>query len=314
MKISSPEMNKNNAIVVCCTPNWLAPAACTLKSCHDHGASAFADFYVISLGLSALDRQQFQKFLDKNNFSATLVEGKLPEYLVAKSPKRYSAATYLRLTLNHILPPNYNRVLYLDSDVLACAPLKSLFEQDLSGKCLGAVEDFQSFPNWRGGDAKHPKKIGLPSGARYFNAGMLLLDWQQTLQKNMLQKCIDLILEKLVANQRFKFHDQDALNLVFAKDWQRLPQRYNVISVLSDYFQDGIVIRHFTKDHKPWHNVRIIGNSEAREFYRRALADSPWASFFESGRRRFAPIENLGITLRRKDKKTRARFVRYSQT
>ena len=132
--------HKPNAIVVCCTPNWLPYAACTLKSCVDQGGSRVADLYVICMGVTERDRKSFAAFLARHCFSATLIDGELPEKLVKNSQKRFSAAAFLRLTLNEILAPDYQRVLYLDSDILALSPMASLFDIELGGKPLELPE------------------------------------------------------------------------------------------------------------------------------------------------------------------------------
>ena len=102
--------------------------------------------------------------------------------------------------------------------------------------------------------------------------------------------------------------DQDMMNLVFAGKWHRLHTRYNLISIVSDYFQETPVFRHFTKDHKPWGPVWVLGHQQGRQLYQSMLKDSPWASKMGVAATRIAPFESLGIFLRRPDKATRERY------
>ena len=313
MSFTTKTRTKDNAIVVCCTPNWLPLAACTLKSCVDQGGAALADLYVIGIDLTEKDRAEFQAFTTHHNFPATLVDGILPQDLLEKAPKRFSAAAYLRLTLDQILDPTYDRVLYLDSDILALAPLAQVFNYDLGGQALGAVEDYQSFPTASGGHAKHPVAIGLPAGARYFNSGMLLFDWPKILQQKKLPECVDRILALGSSTKKLNFPDQDVMNLVFAGQWQRLPITFNLISIVSDYFTEPPVFRHFTRDHKPWHKVRGIGYSGFHKQYQAMLLGTPWASVTQSGLTRIAPLNALGNFMRRRDHKTRQRYLKHLQ-
>jgi lipopolysaccharide biosynthesis glycosyltransferase len=316
MMITSPSQtkNKSNAIVVCCTPSWLPAAACTLKSCADQGGAEVADFYVVAMGLTDKDRKDFQTFQSINNFSATIVDGILPQRLVDIATKRFSAAAFLRLTLDQILDAGYRRVLYLDSDILALQPIGSMFDIDLQGKCLGAVEDYQSLPSLFGDRFNHTRSIGLKPGERYFNSGVLLFNWPETLKRRMLPQCVDRILALGTSKKKFNFPDQDIMNLVFAGQWHRLPMAYNLMSVLSDYFPKKPIFRHFTKDHKPWQNVWMPGFSEFKKQYQAMLQNSPWASAFKTKMTRIAPIESLGIMLRRMDTASRDRYLKHLES
>ena len=305
---------KPNAIVTCCTANWLHLAACTLKSCWDQGGGDLADFYIVALGISDKDRAEFQTFLSRHKFSATIIDGILPEELLDRAPKRFSAAAYLRLVMDKVLDPEYHRVLYLDSDILALGPIQEVLDYDLDGKLLGAVEDYQSFPTRSGGHALHPQSIGLPAGSRYFNSGVLLFDWPQTLARNKIRECLDRILALTLSKKKMSFPDQDVMNLVFAGEWQRMPTRFNLISIVSDYFPEKPVFRHFTRDHKPWHKVVGIGYSDFYLQYFSMLQGTPWVSQIETRFPSIAPIITLGNYLRQRDKKTRLRYQNYLES
>ncbi|MDP8996501.1 MAG: glycosyltransferase family 8 protein [Pseudomonadota bacterium] len=305
---------KPNAIVVCCTPSWLPAAACTLKSCADQGGAEVADFYVIAMGLSEQDKTNFQIFQSHHKFSATIIEGKLPQKLIDNAPKRFSAAAFLRLTLNEILDPTYVRVLYLDSDILALSPIAHIFKMDLGCKYLGAVEDYQSFPSVFGSWKDHARSIGLKPGERYFNSGVLLFDWPQIIKHKMLQACVERIMALPKSGGKLSFPDQDMMNLVFAGEWHRLPTRYNLISIVSDYFPEDPIFRHFTMDHKPWGPVWVLGHQQGRQLYQSMLKGSAWATKMGVPAKRIAPLESLRIFLRRADKATRERYRKHLES
>lgn len=66
------------------------------------------------------------------------------------------------------------RVLYLDSDTIVCQDLSPLFEMDMKGLDLGAVEIpyFHGDPFWAS-----LNNFGFPvSTYDYFNAGVLLMN------------------------------------------------------------------------------------------------------------------------------------------
>ena len=314
MHMTFTSKTRPNAIVTCCTPNWLPLAACTLKSCVDQGGAELADLYVVAMGLPENHRAEFQAFLTRHKFHATIIDGVLPQELIDRAPKRFSAAAFLRLTLDQMLDPTYQRVLYLDSDILALAPVALVLNYDLQGKPLGAVEDYQSFPTRTGGHAKHPQSIGLPAGARYFNSGVLLFDWPKILRQKKLPECVERILGLSATRKKLRFPDQDVMNLVFANEWQRMPTRFNLISIVSDYFPEAPVFRHFTRDHKPWHKVKGIGYSDYYQQYRAMLEGTPWAEMVQTGMMRLAPLISLGNYLRSRDAKTRRRYQKHLES
>jgi len=313
--VTSPKKNKkSNAIVVCCTPNWLPYAACTLKSCADQGGYDVADFYVVAIGLTEKDRKDFQIFSTKHHFSATLVDGILPKELVENASKRFSAAALLRLALDQLISPDYRRVLYLDSDILALQRINTMFDIDLQGKCVAAVEDYQSLPGLIGNWGNHPRSIGMKPGERYFNSGVLLFDWPQTLRRKILPECIAQILKASAAKKKYNFPDQDIMNLVLANQWHRLPMTYNLMSVMSDYFPDKPVLRHFTKGYKPWEKIWMPGFAPFKLQYDAMLQAGPWSELQKNKMFRIAPIESLGIMLRSKDKKTSERYRKHLES
>jgi lipopolysaccharide biosynthesis glycosyltransferase len=311
MRMTFTPKTRPNAIVTCCTPNWLPLAACTLKSCVEQGAGDLADLYIVTTHHSAEDASNLNKFLDKHGITVRLIEGKLPQDILAKAPKRYSAATFLRLTLDLQLDPSYERVLYLDSDVLALGPLAHLFQYDFRGKPLGAVEDYLSFPDRHGRAARHPSSIGLETGSRYFNAGVLLFDWKLVLHHNLLAESIHFILNSYATGRKLKFNDQDALNIVFAGKWHAMPTIFNLISIVSDYFPERPVLRHFTMDHKPWQKVKGMGYAEYYRMYQTMLVGTPWDGLTKKGLTKIALLHAIGGYLRSHDSNSRARYQKH---
>ena len=173
------------------------------------------------------------------------------------------------------------------------------------------MEDYQSFPNRFGGHARHPRAIGLAPGSRYFNSGVLLFDWQKTLAQRLLPRCVERIMALSTSGEKLNFPDQDVMNLVFAGKWQVMPTRFNLISIVSDYFPESPVFRHFTRDHKPWHRVKGIGYEAYHQIYKSMLDGTPWAAQVESGRMRLAPLISLGNYWRSRDAKTRERYRKH---
>ena len=80
-------------------------------------------------------------------------------------------ATYYRFLLSEILPKSASLALYLDCDIIINGDISELITTDLSRHAIGAIPDA-----WADLDAPTRKKIGLPEGAHYVNAGVLIIN------------------------------------------------------------------------------------------------------------------------------------------
>lgn len=136
-----------------------------------------------------------------------------------------STATYLRLQLPHLVPAGVDRLLYLDCDVLCTGPVDELTEVDLRGNTVAAVGDpyarrlcdMEGLP----GLADCPD---LDPRARYFNAGVLLIDVAGWLDGEVTSRCLDYIHRH---SAQTRFLEQDALNHTLYGKWLRMDKRWN---------------------------------------------------------------------------------------
>ncbi|MDE2385518.1 MAG: glycosyltransferase family 8 protein [Alphaproteobacteria bacterium] len=302
---------KQNAIVLCCTANWLPYAAVTLQSCAEHGAAEMADFHVLVLGASGRDHARFAAFASSRGFAATLTDVTLPPGLAQFPADRFSPAALIRLNLDALLPDGYHRVLYLDSDILALGPVADIFAADLGGKALGAVEDYESLPGLLG--RRHIGSIGLGKDQPYFNSGVMLFDWPRTRERAHLPRSVVRISKAMREGQKLRLPDQDVLNLEFAGDWQRLDLRFNLMAFFVDYFPAPAVFRHFSNKQKPWGKLWQPGFAPYRDYYRETFLNSPWPEF-APGKCRGLSFEGTGgILLRKLDPISGRRYHRHLQ-
>lgn len=84
---------------------------------------------------------------------------------------RLGIATYLRLfadVLSELLP--FDRTIYLDCDVLVNQDLATLAKTEMTTPLVAAHDD------QRYCDDEFRERLSMPTGAPYFNAGVMLLD------------------------------------------------------------------------------------------------------------------------------------------
>lgn len=189
-------------LVIAFTPNYFIPAATTLQSIISSSKSS--KFEVICL--VSVDIPEIQKDLlnEMSNgqlaFKYINLAGRLNGLYI---DPRYSEAASFRLLLPELLP-EYDKVAYIDCDVIVRNDIAALYENtDLGDNLLGAVYE-APIEN----QSERWKSIGCDP-LHYFNSGFLLMNL-----KKMREEHISELLIKELDTDYLEFPDQDALNKV----------------------------------------------------------------------------------------------------
>lgn len=190
-------------LVIAFTPNYFVPAATMLKSLLD--ASLPDDRYeVICLVSEEIPQRQKDK-LDRLSgerirYRYINLAGRLRGVYV---DPRYSEAASFRLLLPEILP-EYDKVLYIDCDVIVRNNLSALYrDMDLGDCLLAAVYE---------APIEHQSERWAALGCdphKYFNSGFLMINLSQMRLEGTSRKLIDAL-----KTDYLEFPDQDALNMV----------------------------------------------------------------------------------------------------
>ncbi|RFB91861.1 galactosyltransferase [Rhizobium leguminosarum bv. trifolii] len=263
---------QSSAVIVCSDVNMLPAACCTLLSVKRNLVDASVEFLLLGIDLKPNEIAEVENFARLHDMTIKVLPYVTPE--TAKQARgRWSGATLARLYMDLQIPENVERLLYLDADVLAVAPVDELFTMDLQGKALAAVDDYvMAFPEKAGA---RQRKIGMGEGGRYFNAGVLLFDWSVCREKGLFARTREIFEER---SHLFENNDQDALNVTFDGDWLVLDPRWNTQTGLLP-FVDRPAIFHFTGRKKPWQATVPWVHRQMARHYAEDLGNTPWASF-----------------------------------
>jgi lipopolysaccharide biosynthesis glycosyltransferase len=200
-------------------------------------------------------------------------------------PDRWTAAIWYRIFLPDLLP-EVDRVLYLDSDVLAADKLRELFELDLAGAYLGAVTNVLE-RHW----AHHPGTLGLRADA-YFNSGVLLLNLDRMRADDASGRVADLARRRA---KELMWPDQDALNIVLGEHrlplhprWNRMhsldfpwsAEAYGAAAVEEAKRRPALLHFEGPAANKPWH---LLSGPEPRRRYAAHRAQTPWPRYRPDG-------------------------------
>lgn len=189
-------------VVIAFTPNYLVPAAVTLRSILDSSPDGQFEVWC----LVTVDIPQRQK-----NLLSDLAQGRMTFRYVNLAGRlegcyvdpRYSEAASYRLLLPELLP-DLDRIIYTDCDIVIRRDLAGLDRTiELGDKLLAAVYEAPIE-----GQAERWEALGCDPG-RYFNSGFLVMNLRQMREEGTSAK----LMEALHADY-LEFPDQDALNIV----------------------------------------------------------------------------------------------------
>lgn len=165
----------------------------------------------------------------------------------------YTSTTYFRLFLPELYP-QYDKVLYLDSDIVILKDVAQLYNTEIGTNLVAAVPD-DIIQNNKVFQEYVEKVVGVASYKRYFNAGVLLMNLDELRKFNFQDKFM-----YLLETVKFKvIQDQDYLNRLckgrvklLDAGWNRMPMTDNDIKI------ENIKLIHYNYVYKPWHFDDIL--------------------------------------------------------
>jgi lipopolysaccharide biosynthesis glycosyltransferase len=266
---------------IACTAeaNYVAHSAAMLHSALDaRDGLGVTIHYLHGDDVSARARRRLARMVEANDGAIEFLH--IPDRRLDGLPTRgfTRRATWYRIFLPELL--GADRVLFLDSDTIACDSLAPLWRTDLDGNYVGAVTNV-----WQWNDVGRELRLGLPEGS-YFNAGVLLMD----LGRMRADGCSTALLEYGTRQApELSFRDQDALNVVLGDRRLPLHPRWNCMnsillfgSSVEVFGADAVAearrnpaIRHFEGPsvNKPWH---LLCERGMREVYFDHRRQTPW--------------------------------------
>lgn len=221
--------------------------------------------YIVSIlanGFSARSKRILSSF-EKENIKIEFynVKEKLEELNIEtlRETMHWSVATYYRILIPFLFPDD-KKVLYLDCDTVILDDVSKMFECDLEGNLIGAVIDYDT--------ERYPKSrikymiedLKLKNYKNYFNAGVILFDIEKIEKNEYLNQFMELMKRK------FKFLDQDILNIMFEDKTKLLDLEWNYqyhfifpkFKKLYNLNTKEPKIIHYTTSTKPWNTPEFI--------------------------------------------------------
>lgn len=243
---TSRAAGSRQAVVLCCDRNYLPYALAALAQIHALSPGRDFDLCLVDGdGMPEVPESLRDLDLRLAHISLNGLFDRL------RLDNRRTSSVYLRLALPAAFAADYDRILYLDSDIyVQGGDFSALLSIDLHGHAIAAVRDNLQ---WRtpGRIAPPFRALGLPR-APYFNSGLLLIDVATFNREEVLARCIDLGHREA---KRMVGLDQELLNAVLRGDWAEISPRWNWqytwASRLFETMADAHLV-HFIGPRKPW--------------------------------------------------------------
>lgn len=154
-------------------------------------------------------REFFSQF-ENASLRFAAVAGMVEEYGLQTSNEHISVETYYRFLIQKVLP-DYEKVLYLDSDLIIEGDVSQLFETDLGDNLIGAVRDVDYLGNLNMNDGERieytEKVLEMKNPYDYFQAGVLIMNLREMRKLYPFTKWLE-----YAAEPKYIYDDQDILN------------------------------------------------------------------------------------------------------
>jgi lipopolysaccharide biosynthesis glycosyltransferase len=139
----------------------------------------------------------------------------------------------------------------------------------MQANIIAAVPDVELLGNKRNAALKLNNHI-------YFNDGVLLIDNKKWNCANIVTKVMNVLADN---PQKFRYLDQDALNLILTGKIHYLDRAWNRINSVNMNNEENIILLHFAAHPKPWNiawPLSKLCNAFTKDIYKRYEQLTPW--------------------------------------
>lgn len=255
-------------IVYSCDDNYTQHMGASIYSLLVHNTDAAIVVYVINNGISLSGKEKIEQVIKQ--FPLSKIQwidfSKWNDKLKLNMQWPISLSSYGRLFIGSMLPENVVRCLYLDCDMIICDHIDELWNWNMHGCTVAAVQDTVS--------CETKKNVGVRFSEKYFNAGLLLIDLNKWRKINAEQGCLAFIEQR---DGSVTHHDQGTLNGVFHQDVAILPLKYNVMTI--HYIMSCAEILMYFHEESQFYSAEEIAQAKAHPtilHYTPSFTSRPW--------------------------------------
>jgi len=274
MKTLATNEKKVVPIFFAADENYLPYLTVAIHSLKQNASRACAyEIYVMNASMDMSATDKIKKY-EEEDFHIHFIDVSAQVEMVKDALQLrdyYTGATYYRIFIAGMFP-QYDKALYIDSDVVLTGDVSELFDTDLGDALVGAIPDesVQLIPQF-GLYTKEVLGIDAPD---YFNAGVLLMNLKAFRDSDFYGEFCALL-------KKYKFcvaQDQDYLNVLCAGRVKYVGLEWNKMPIGGEKALTPKLI-HYNLTLKPWHYEDVLykeffwDTAKKTEYYDRILAD-----------------------------------------
>lgn len=248
-------------IVFCIDGRIVLPASVAIYSLLKNAKeNTFYDIFILHSGKEYINKTAIESvgnLFEHCRISYREVDGTFDK---AFEVRDISTAAYYRLLIPNLVP-EYDKVIYADADIIFRMDLSEVYSQDFKDNYIAAVKD--PGINLTDDGLNHIKTLAGVQSGRYINSGFLVMN-TSLMRKD---KIVDTL--KITALRKWRFQDQDTLNIVCSGRIVEIAPKYNMMDYSYLFglkhpdkwqtlypvsaFQDGVRNGNIHYNgHKPW--------------------------------------------------------------
>ena len=268
-----PAFSKNNIAVVLSADDYYTPYLATVLSSIKQNTTPSNNYDVIVMtkNISPSHQARLQNTFNSKNTSLRFINISRfePQFRDLFLRGHFVIETWFRLLMPEIFP-HYNKVLYLDSDLVVNADLAQLYNTNIQGKLLAACRDADTAGLYNG--AQPDKKpymdniLKIKNPYDYFQAGVILFNLAEFRKQYTTAEML-----KFAGTYKWQLLDQDVLNFLaqgqvkfvdmswnVMHDWKNARIEENISHAPERLFVEYMTARkspkiiHYAGPDKPW--------------------------------------------------------------
>lgn len=245
------EKRKQIPIFFAIDDNYTPFLAVALQSLVENSSKEnYYEIKVLYMNISEENKKSISKY-ERENVSIEFIDinssiKKIEDQLYTRD--YFSKTTYFRLLIPELYP-QYDKILYLDSDIVILSDIANLYNIDIGNNLIGATSDgavksvkaFQEYVE---------KVVGVIDSKNYFNAGVLLMNLKELREFKFQEKFLYLLETVKYAVAQ----DQDYLNRlckgrvkIIDESWDKMPIGGKLAK------REELNLIHYNLVSKPWH-------------------------------------------------------------
>lgn len=182
----------------------------------------FYDIFILHSEKESLDKEILAKVSEK--FSNCRITYRTVGNIFdnAFEIRDITTPAYYRLLIPQLIP-EYKRIIYSDADIIFRQDLTDMYFIELGHNYMAGVKDPGLNLTQEG--VRHIATLPGVSVGNYINSGFLLINSEKIINDRIVDKLIN------TAGKKWKFQDQDTINIVCSGKIQYISPKYN----MSDY-------------------------------------------------------------------------------